>query len=149
MLPTVDGVRYRIPGPKVIHEAFDDEVIVSNLDKGHYYSVEGSGAVIWRLLLEGATVPQIVEYFTGDDPHAVESVASRILEFVSQLLEEGLISRSDDAGGKSPAMDLPPNRPVAFAMPVLRKYTDMEELLRLDPIHEVDETGWPNIKRTD
>jgi hypothetical protein len=22
-------------------------------------------------------------------------------------------------------------------------YTDMEELLLLDPIHDVDETGWP------
>jgi hypothetical protein len=26
----------------------------------------------------------------------------------------------------------------------LHKYTDMEELLLLDPIHDVDETGWPN-----
>ena len=26
----------------------------------------------------------------------------------------------------------------------LGKYTDMQELLLLDPVHEVDEAGWPN-----
>ena len=28
----------------------------------------------------------------------------------------------------------------------LTKYTDMQELLLLDPIHEVDATGWPEIE---
>jgi len=28
----------------------------------------------------------------------------------------------------------------------LQKYTDMEELLQLDPIHEVDKFGWPSAK---
>ncbi len=32
----------------------------------------------------------------------------------------------------------------SFEAPILHKFTDMQELLLLDPIHEVDETGWPN-----
>jgi hypothetical protein len=28
----------------------------------------------------------------------------------------------------------------------LQKFTDMQELLLLDPIHEVDERGWPHRK---
>ena len=31
----------------------------------------------------------------------------------------------------------------AFNPPVLSVYSDMEDLLLLDPIHDVDETGWP------
>ena len=31
----------------------------------------------------------------------------------------------------------------AFAPPAFEKFTDMEELLLLDPIHEVGDTGWP------
>ena len=31
-----------------------------------------------------------------------------------------------------------------FTNPVLEKFTDMAELLLLDPIHEVDDSGWPN-----
>ena len=34
-----------------------------------------------------------------------------------------------------------------FQAPSLQKYTDMEEMLALDPIHEVDEEmGWPSAK---
>jgi len=34
-----------------------------------------------------------------------------------------------------------------FAPPVLEVYTDMQDLLLLDPIHDVDETvGWPSPK---
>jgi hypothetical protein len=29
---------------------------------------------------------------------------------------------------------------------VLERYTDMQELLLLDPIHDVDESGWPHRK---
>ncbi len=32
---------------------------------------------------------------------------------------------------------------VPYAPPALETYTDMQELLLLDPIHDVDETGWP------
>jgi hypothetical protein len=34
-----------------------------------------------------------------------------------------------------------------FEQPVLEKFTDMEDLLLLDPIHEVNlQSGWPNQK---
>ena len=33
-----------------------------------------------------------------------------------------------------------------FVNPTLTKFTDMQDLLLLDPIHEVDEMGWPHPK---
>jgi len=34
-----------------------------------------------------------------------------------------------------------------FSAPRLDKYTDMQQLLLIDPIHEVsDEQGWPKVK---
>ena len=33
---------------------------------------------------------------------------------------------------------------LGFEAPILQKYTDMQDLLLLDPIHEVDEAGWPH-----
>jgi len=32
-----------------------------------------------------------------------------------------------------------------FTKPELHKFTDMQDLLLFDPIHEVDESGWPNV----
>jgi hypothetical protein len=37
-------------------------------------------------------------------------------------------------------------RGAAFQPPTLRKYTDMQDLLLIDPIHEVDDLGWPGVK---
>ena len=36
-----------------------------------------------------------------------------------------------------------------YSPPVLNSYTDMEELLLLDPIHDVDQAGWPMPKASD
>lgn len=149
MLPMKKGdrVSYRIPDSKIIHEVFDDEVIACNLDRGHYYSIDDSGAEIWRLLLAGSTVPEMAEHFSNHDPSNRETIASGIQQFVDRLLEEGLIAPADNGAGKLPAENLPLTRRTVFTPPVLQKYTDMETLLRLDPIHEVDETGWPNAKK--
>jgi hypothetical protein len=29
---------------------------------------------------------------------------------------------------------------------VVQKYSNMEALLKLDPVHQVDESGWPNAE---
>ena len=34
----------------------------------------------------------------------------------------------------------------AYRTPVLSIYTDMQDLLLLDPIHDVDQAGWPTRK---
>ncbi len=45
-----------------------------------------------------------------------------------------------DASGESYS---PPAK-TAFVTPELTRYTDIEDMLILDPIHEVDASGWPH-----
>ncbi|HAR48554.1 MAG TPA: hypothetical protein DCR81_00210 [Smithella sp.] len=72
--------------------------------------------------------------------------------FLNQLQQEELVIVIDDKLTDSP---LPQNwknqimtngSKTVFNAPVLNKYTDMQDLLILDPIHEVDATGWPSTK---
>jgi hypothetical protein len=60
-----------------------------------------------------------------------------------QLQQENLIVPVD---GET-AVDLQPSNnghdKPSFTPPLLHKYSDMQELLLLDPIHDVDEAGWP------
>jgi hypothetical protein len=140
----VEPTRFRINMPPVIHQTLDGEVIVVNLDSGVYYSLVGSAAGVWASLEEGASAGQAVEDAVGryDAPRQV--VEAAVTRFVDELHEEGLIV---EAGAEEP-------RPAAavadgaahlpFAAPVLDRYTDMQELLILDPIHEVDDAGWPH-----
>ncbi|MBA2708719.1 MAG: PqqD family protein [Gemmatimonadaceae bacterium] len=133
--------------PQVLHESIDDEVIIIDLSTGSYYSLRGSAAEIWRLLarFSGATSAELVDALgTGDDgDQDIETVVSR---FVGELCEEKLVSRVAAADGLRTAPLLPEgNGRSSFEPPIIEKYTDMQDLVLLDPVHDVDQTGWPRV----
>jgi len=146
-----NGERFKINEPNVVHENIDGETVVLNLDTGNYYSLVGVGAEIWEFILKGMTGAEILgmirqsyEFPSGDEENAVHS-------FLEELRQEGLIVAhdGDEAAGVQEAFlaeKKPGGAKAAFHPPVLNKYTDMQDLLVLDPIHEVDATGWPSTK---
>jgi Coenzyme PQQ synthesis protein D (PqqD) len=137
---------FRINRPKVIDEAFDDEVVVINFDTGSYYSLSKAAADIWGMIGAGATageaVDALAQRYTGSRPDIEAGVESLIAE----LERENLIVA--DTAGRAYTKPATAAEKRAFEAPRLDKYTDMQELILLDPIHEVDETGWPNSKPT-
>ena len=128
----------------IVHEKFDDETVIVNLDSGCYYNLHSMGDTIWAWAAAGYSQSQIVtlvgQCYEGDAAEMAASVAS----FLESLVSEALLARTDD--GAAPA--LPDNMELrgVFIPPTFHKYTDMEELLQLDPIHEVDKLGWPSAK---
>jgi hypothetical protein len=70
---------------------------------------------------------------------------------VGELLREELLTLfTEDAEPPEPSSQLAEPEPavvVPFVAPVLRKYTDMQEFMLVDPIHDVDvDAGWPHVK---
>ena len=59
--------------------------------------------------------------------------------FLHELATDGL---TVDGRGAAPIIPLP--LPASFSPPVFEKFMDLQDLLLLDPIHEVDEIGWPH-----
>lgn len=137
--------------PSTVHERFGDETVILNLDSGSYYSVEGSGTAIWSLVSGGASEAAILERMRADYAGNGDEIASATTKFLDQLVAESLVQPDTavDGGDGEPASAAAgaPNPANAFSSPVLQKYTDMEEMLLLDPIHEVDEQGWPSARR--
>ncbi len=144
--------RIRINIPKVVHETIDGETVILNLDNGNYYSLVGTGAHIWDYVEKGVAVNEIIERLLRDYKAGKEEIEREVNEFLSELMREDLIG-PDGAGASdvdkpsddqaAPAIEGQKN---SFVAPVLNKYTDMQDLLLLDPIHEVDEkSGWPNV----
>ena len=139
--------RFRVNTPKVVHETIDGEVVIIHLDTGCYYSLDGVGAVIWDRLDHGATVGETGAWLGQHYPAAQVEAAGLVVRLAGELQTEDLIVPLNDpspaaAERAEPGAPLP----ASFQPPVLRKHTDMQDLLLLDPIHEVDETGWPSIK---
>lgn len=139
------SLRYRINTPDVVQEGFDDEVIVVNLRAGAYYTLTGSGAAIWRALENTASVSEIHSYLTASFRGEAEAMRGALESLLGELQTEALIVAlpAGDASPSGPVPGaLPPDLPL-FEAPQLTKYTDMRDLLVLDPIHDVDESGWP------
>jgi hypothetical protein len=67
-------------------------------------------------------------------------VEAGVSGFVGELLAEGLVVEGEGEGSvvtlSGGAVDGP------FA-PRLEKYTDMQDLVLIDPVHQVDAAGWP------
>lgn len=137
--------RFALNEPTVIQEIIDGEAIIADLGRGFYYSLDPIGSHSWNALVAGCSPAEIIDALAARFPADREHIVRGIEALVDRLLLEGLI-----VGRASGAAVLPGDHlalfasVAAFAAPVLSKYTDMEQLLLLDPIHEVDETGWPN-----
>ena len=131
----------RINTPDTACQVIDGEAVLIRFDTGQYYSSLGTGGEIIQLLEAGYSVPQIVHALTS--PEAVcDDVAGAVQAFVAELVQEGLFVAANDgrtasSGASAPTTGTP------FETPVLHKYTELEDLLKLDPIHDVDPAGWP------
>jgi Coenzyme PQQ synthesis protein D (PqqD) len=136
------NVPLRVASANIHSKIFDDEVVVLDMRSGAYFSLRGSGVDVWELVEANASVARISETLADryDAPPAeIAKAAEAVLE---ELAEAGLIVsdpsvQADGAPGQAEAKS-------PFPAPEIERFTDMQELLLLDPIHEVDEAGWPH-----
>jgi hypothetical protein len=132
--------RFRI-GPEIVHETVDGEVIAIDLDNGSYYSLAGSGPVIWGLLAGGASEAELRDALAARFGES-EAIAGDVSALLEQLRENGLIVASDEEGAAAaPAPGVEDG--ATYEAPRFERYTDMKDYFLLDPIHEVDTAGWP------
>lgn len=139
-------VYFKANEPKVIYEAYEDEVVVVNLDSGSYYSIENVGVDIWALLLRGASKNDIVDAFSQRYDSSDVNVPNAVESFISELQKEALIVPADAPPNRLSNGHAPTFSTSTFEAPVLQTFTDMQDLLLLDPVHEVDDPGWPNAQ---
>jgi Coenzyme PQQ synthesis protein D (PqqD) len=134
--------------PWVTHERLDDEVIAINLETGAYYALDGVAADCWVLSARGSEIDDLVVAITERYEVAEPQARSDVTGFLEELLRERLVVAGNDTE-PLPASPLPPlPAKKAYVAPAVQKYDDLEDLLLLDPIHEVDEAGWP-VARAD
>jgi len=132
---------YLISEKDIAHEIIDGGAIIIHFDSGNYYSLNGMAATVWEWISAKATYGEIVGAFRSVTPDDIAEING----FVEGLVKEGILERSNGPvpSDRAPA-SLPPKGTLAFEAPRFNKYNDMQHLLLSDPIHEVDETGWPH-----
>ena len=138
--------RYRINAPKALGQIIDDEAVIINLETGAYYSLNEPGTKIWDHIAARASFAAIVAGMTQEYHGGADEIGNVVRDFLAQLTQEDLIAEfeADEAGELgAPAPAKTVLKKSILQAPILSKYTDMQDLLLLDPIHEVDEADWP------
>ena len=143
-MPT--ATRYVVRSPAVVHETIDGEAVIINLESGAYFSAEGASATAWQTIAGGASAADLVAAVGERYEGGPAEIGTAVAQFIAQLSQEGLIRRAEPAEGAPAASPSPPpEAKPAFTELSLRTFTDLQELLLLDPIHDVDEVGWPAL----
>jgi hypothetical protein len=117
---------------EVAAKVMDGEAIIINLTNGMYYSMDQVGGLLWELIERGQTVSEMVDAVVASYDVDATQARADLERLLGELLDEQLVI---DANGSSPD-DGPLPAPTArqpYTRPELNKYSDMGDLLALDP----------------
>jgi hypothetical protein len=118
--------------PDVLAEVFGDEAVVVQLRTGAYYAFDVPATALWTQLWQGNTLAPLI---VDDEKLAL------LTGFLRYLVQEELMQLD------SPVPELVPDDGEVLVFSGIEKFTDMEDLLVLDPIHDIDldGSGWPTV----
>lgn len=138
-------MQYELADPTTISASvFGDEVVIANFATGVYYSLRFSSAELWLGLMAGVPAGQVVEAVTRHCTIAPEMFAKEAWSLI-KTLEAAQLIKSANRVADADWAPRPMYRP--YEAPAFESFTDMEDLLLLDPIHDIGKTGWPDLLR--
>ncbi len=131
-----------VNAPLVVSETIDGEAIVMHHGSGLYFDIVGSGALLWEAIERTTTRAALAATLVAAYRLAPAQADSVVRDWLATLAEHDLIAYGVAPAAAAAAV------PVAvaaepFAAPVLGVHADLADMLLLDPIHDVDEAGWP------
>ncbi len=69
----------------------DDEVVVLDLQRDEYFTLNATGAAVWHLLVDGATVEQLADALMARFEVDADAAARDADAFVASLRERDLL----------------------------------------------------------
>ncbi|MGE0715499.1 MAG: PqqD family protein [Alphaproteobacteria bacterium] len=139
-----DAQYLHINGAKIAHDVIDGEVILVNVENGFYYSLRGSAASIWSGIEAGHSLAELRLWLAKIYGEATPDIPLSVDSFVRDLVADEILLASDAPPPPAAPKSLPEAPGTTFVVPVIERFTEMQDLLTLDPIHEVDDLGWPH-----
>lgn len=123
----------------IVADDFEDETVLINVEKGLYFSMQGSAQEIWRAFAEPRPRQAALDVLSRElgeaERVAIDAILQRMID------HDLLVEASGDSGSTATLLSL---SAVTFTAPVLGVFSDLAELIAIDPVHEVDDTaGWP------
>src|SRR5262245_37424348 len=149
------ALQYHIHNPELVFETIEGETVIVDLGTGSYFSLVGAGSIVWTELTAGRSLDETLTRLNLEFDAAPPEIEKEVRDLLQELARENLIiavqTTAADPKSVESAPGGPDERPLSkrtFEPPRLQKFADMQELLLLDPVHDVDPTGWPHAAGT-
>lgn len=133
---TSDVARFTRAADDIAADVVDGEAIIINLASGAYYSLNDAGTIIWEALTVPRTIADVAALLTARFHLPPDRALSDTERFVAELCAEQLIQGPplEARAAEPPAAANANAAPgVPYDGPSLTKYTDMADMLALDP----------------
>lgn len=121
--------------PAFSAEQFDREVVVIDIMRGLYFSLRGAAVDLWS----NFKTPQTAEAATDRFDFADAEQRDQLKAALDAMIAHGMLLASPGQTASAPTAGRVP-----FEVPLVEVYSDLAELIAIDPVHEVDASqGWP------
>jgi hypothetical protein len=127
--------RLRRKDDDIVAKVMDGEAVIINLSNGIYYSSDQVGAAMWELIEQQYSLDEVAEAIAAryDVPRALAQ--DDAVRLAGELLQHELVvvaAEEPQEPSRSALASAGADR-LPYRSPQLQVYTDMEDLLALDP----------------
>lgn len=135
--------QYRSNGPRFVDESVDGEALIMDMVTGTYYTCLGPATIAWDALKRGVEPGDVAAMIATRYEVDVAGVERDLDAFVAELVQEEIlvVRESEPEGGPMAPAPAPtgPYEPLR-----IERYTDLADLILLDPVQDVSGAGWPH-----
>lgn len=82
---------HRVRHADITWREVDDEIVVLDLASSRYLALNGSGALLWRTLVDGAEAEVLTEVLAGEFDISAQQAAHDVDAFLTQCHEMGIV----------------------------------------------------------
>lgn len=135
---------YTVNEEKMFFDIADGQAVVINFVTGIYYGFTPLGSAVIEALVNGASEQTVLKALQAR-PNCPKDMEQDLHGFIGELTEKEILTGDGSGSGEEPVFE-----DSAFEegfLLALQEFSDVQELLLADPVHEVDvDMGWPIMK---
>lgn len=136
---------YILNEEKMFYDEADGIGIIINFTTGIYYSLNLIGTSIYRnVVIEGNTISDVVNYLK-ENKNCPENIEELIMNFFEGLVEKEVLIKKEFGKQIEGKINIDEKELSEGFEPIFDEYSEVQDLILADPIHEVDPNlGWPS-----
>lgn len=133
------------------HERLDGEIIAIDTRNGSYYSLCGPAADCWTLIAGEFSTEEwrrlLSQAFDTKELEGLNEFIQSCINF--DLIEETTNQQIEAQANKPKSALLDDYLRTAWSRPEIIHFDDLQDLIKIDPIHDTSSFGWPVAESND